>query len=79
MLTWVDVSVTAYISCEDEILQKETVAGTRHVLGGNLHGTEFVEFVVFDVLMLLNSRVVTAYGFYYFCWGGNFGGFWVGR
>ena len=46
-----DVPVTLDISREDKVLQGTTVIGPRHVLGRYFHGSEFIKFVVFDVLM----------------------------
>ena len=48
--TVVDVSVTLDLYGEDKVFQGKTVIGTRHVLDWYFHGTEFIEFIVFDVL-----------------------------
>ena len=45
-----DVSITVDFFGSHKVFQETTVIGTCHVLGGDIHGTEFVEFVVFDVL-----------------------------
>jgi len=67
----IDVPVTADIPREDEIFQRETVTRTRHVLGWNFHRTEFVESIVFDVLMTF--QVSDCHGAWNFL-EGNFGG-----
>jgi hypothetical protein len=47
----VDVPVAAHFFSKDNVFQGKTVVGPRHVLDWYFHGTEFVEFVVFDVLI----------------------------
>ena len=54
----VDVSVTADISCEDKFFPKETVIRTRYVLDWDFHRTEFVEFVIFDVLIYGGREII---------------------
>ena len=61
----VDVSVTLDLSCEDKVFQGKAVVGARHVLDWYFHGTEFVEFIVFDVLRLCRR------GFIVFTWRGD--------
>jgi len=58
----VDATVTADFPRTDKVFPRETVAWTRHVLGGNFHGTEFVEFIVFDVLNY--SQIIMEYGLF---------------
>jgi hypothetical protein len=45
-----DVSITVDIPCKDKVLSGATVIGPCHVLGWYLHRTEFIEFIIFDVL-----------------------------
>ena len=48
----VDVPITVNIPCANQIFQKETTPRPCDVLDRNFHGTEFIEFIVFDVLAM---------------------------
>ena len=47
----VDVPITVNIPCSNKVLQKASITRTCNVLGWNFHWTEFIEFIVFDVLV----------------------------
>src|SRR5271154_6597911 len=55
--TAVDVPVTFDLYGEDEIFQAKTIIGARYVLDWYFHGTEFVEFIVFDVLRFVREGI----------------------
>jgi hypothetical protein len=73
--TVVDVPVTFDLSGEDEIFQGTTVIGARHVLDWYFHGTEFVEFIIFDVLRFVQEGILGIY----LTWRGGLGQFNWGR
>lgn len=47
----IDVSITVDIPCEDKILPGTAVIGPCHVLDWYFHGTEFIKFIISDVLI----------------------------
>ena len=56
----VDVPITVNIPCSNKVLQKASITRTRNVLGWNFHWTEFIEFIVFDVLVKDNDFTSTS-------------------